>query len=378
MEQALRLLSGSQRRIAAGRIRAANSRGDREAVASPLLADYEAILRCARPLIDVRSPVEFARGQIPGAVNLPLLADAERDAVGKEYKARGRDAAVALGHRLVGGDVKASRVAAWHDFAVAHPEAVITCWRGGLRSEIAQTWLAEAGVELPRVAGGVKALRRFGLDVIEESGARRRFVLVGGRTGTGKTLVVRNAHANVDLEALANHRGSAFGAFPTPQPPPVTFENALAVALLRLPAAEPIVVEDESRTIGRLALPEPLYEAMGRAPIALLDVEYPQRVDNIYREYVLDAVEPAEHLPIRLARIEPRLGGVRYREVAELMRSAFESGDADQRAAHHRWIERLLRYYYDPMYDYQLESKMDRVVVRGGVDEVAAYLGDLA
>ena len=336
------------------------------------------MLRRDRPLIDVRSPVEFARGRVPGAVNLPLLADEERDAVGKEYKARGRDAAVALGHRLVGDDVRASRVAAWHDFAAAHPEAVITCWRGGLRSEIAQTWLAEAGIELPRVAGGVKALRRFGLDVIEESSAQRRFVLVGGRTGTGKTLVVRNAPAHVDLEALANHRGSAFGAFPTPQPPPVTFENALAVALLRLPAGEPIVVEDESRTIGRLALPESLYEAMGRAPIALLDVEYAQRVDNIYQEYVLDAVEPEEHLPIRLARIEPRLGGVRYREVAELMRSAFEATDPDeQRATHHRWIERLLRYYYDPMYDYQLKGKMDRVVMSGGVDEVAAYLRNL-
>ena len=344
-----------------------------------VLDDYADMLRRDRPLIDVRSPVEFARGRVPGAVNLPLLADEERDAVGKEYKARGRDAAVALGHRLVGGDVKASRIAAWHAFAAAHPEAVITCWRGGLRSEIAQTWLAEAGIELPRVAGGVKALRRFGLDVIEESSAQRRFVLVGGRTGTGKTLVVRNAPAHVDLEALANHRGSAFGAFPTPQPPPVTFENALAVALLRLPAGELIVVEDESRTIGRLALPESLYEAMGRAPIALLDVEYAQRVDNIYQEYVLDAVESEEHLPIRLARIEPRLGGVRYREVAELMRSAFEATDPDeQRATHHRWIERLLRYYYDPMYDYQLKGKMDRVVVRGGVDEIAAYLRDLA
>ena len=337
------------------------------------------MLRRDRPLIDVRSPVEFARGRVPGAVNLPLLADEERDAVGKEYKARGRDAAVALGHDLVGDDVKASRVAAWHAFAAAHPEAVITCWRGGLRSEIAQTWLAEAGIELPRVAGGVKALRRFGQDVIEESSAQRRFVLVGGRTGTGKTLVVRNAPAHVDLEALANHRGSAFGAFPTPQPPPVTFENALAVALLRLPAGELIVVEDESRTIGRLALPESLYETMGRAPIALLDVEYAQRVDNIYQEYVLDADEPEEHLPIRLTRIEPRLGGVRYREVAELMRSAFEATDPDeQRATHHRWIERLLRYYYDPMYDYQLKGKMDRIVVRGSVDEIAAYLRDLA
>lgn len=340
-----------------------------------LLADYESLLRSARPLIDVRSPAEFARGKLPDAVNLPLLADEERDAVGKEYKARGRDAAVALGQRLVAGDVKASRIAAWHEFAVAQPQAVITCWRGGLRSEIAQAWLAEAGVELPRVAGGVKALRRFGLDVIAKSSAQRRLVVVGGRTGTGKTLVVRRAEVHIDLEALANHRGSAFGGFPTPQPPPVTFENALAGALLRLPVSEPIVVEDESRTIGRLALPEPFYQAMGRAPIALLEVDYAQRVDNIHREYVLDAADPDQHLPARLERIEPRLGGVRYREVAALMHAAFEATDPDeQRAGHHGWIERLLRYYYDPMYDYQLKGKMDRVVMRGGADEVTEYL----
>ena len=333
--------------------------------------DYANILREVRPLIDVRAPAEFRRGTVPGAVNLPLLTDDERDAVGKTYKAHGHDAAVTLGHELVAGDVKASRVSAWHVFATEHPEALITCWRGGLRSQIAQAWLAAAGIDLPRVAGGFKALRQFCLDTIQTAGDTRRFVVVGGRTGSGKTQVVRAASSHVDLEAIANHRGSAFGGFPTSQPPPVTFENALAVALLKLAPEMPVAVEDESRTIGRLAIPAALYNAMQQAPIVLLDVDDADRIDNIYREYVVEADDPEHHLTTSLSRIERRLGGVRYREVAALMDAAFRA-DADD--VHRIWIRRLLEYYYDPMYDYQLAGKKDRIVMRGGTHEVVDYL----
>ena len=339
--------------------------------------DYATILRDARPLIDVRSPAEFRRGAVPAAVNLPLLTDAERVAVGKTYKTDGHDAAVALGHELVDKDNKASKVAVWRAFAVEHPNALITCWRGGLRSQIAQTWLADTGIDLPRIAGGFKALRHFCLDTLQAAGATRRFVVVGGRTGSGKTRVVQAASAHLDLEAVANHRGSAFGGLPTPQPPPVTFENALAVALLGLKPDKPVVVEDESRTIGRLAMPVALYNAMQRAPIVLLDVDDTDRVDNIYREYVIDADDPESHLTAALSRIERRLGGVRYREIAALMDAAFRADAAGRDDAHRLWIRRLLEYYYDPMYDYQLAGKKDRVAMRGDRVEVAAYLADL-
>lgn len=336
--------------------------------------DYATILREARPLIDVRSPAEFHRGTMPGAANLPLLTDEERDAVGKTYKTAGHDAAVALGHELVTDHNKASRVAAWRAFAVEHPQALITCWRGGLRSQIAQAWLADAGIGLPRIVGGFKALRQFCLDTIQTAGDTRRFVVVGGRTGSGKTRVVTAAQAHVDLEGIANHRGSAFGGFPTPQPPPVTFENALAVALLKLSPDDHVVLEDESRTIGRLAIPVALYNAMQQAPVVLLDVDAADRIDNIYREYVVEADDPEHHLTTSLPRIERRLGGVRYREVAALMEAAFRADTSGRRDAHHEWIRRLLEYYYDPMYDYQLASKMDRVVMQGNPREVADYL----
>ena len=334
--------------------------------------DCAELLARARPLIDIRAPSEYARGALPESVNLPLLNDEERAAVGTAYKRHGRAAAIELGHRLVCGDVKRARVEAWRAFVEAHPEAAIYCARGGLRSEIAQTWLAEAGFHQARVAGGFKALRRYCLDVLEGVG-ERRLVLVGGRTGSGKTSVLQGAPAYIDLERLANHRGSAFGAFPTPQPPPVAFENAIAVQFMRLPGDEPIVLEDESRTIGRLALPERLYEAMQRAPIALIEADDEVRARNIYREYVLEAEQPRSHLEASLARIERRLGGVRYTEVKALMDQAFNAG-ATAWPLHRRWIVRLLNDYYDPMYDYQLAGKADRVCMRGDAAEIAAAL----
>ena len=268
----------------------------------PTERDCATLLKASRPLIDVRAPAEFARGALPGAVNLPILTNDERAAVGTAYKNDGREAAVALGHRLVHEEVKHERIAAWRDFAGRHPLAAVYCWRGGLRSEMAQRWLGESGVALPRVAGGFKALRRFCLEILERSAARR-FVVVGGRTGSGKTQVVQAVANHIDLETLANHRGSSFGGHLTPQPPPVGFENALAVALLKLDANAPVVVEDESRTIGRLAIPELIYDAMQRAPIVVLEVNRATRIENIYREYVVSRLSaPA---PARRARAHP-------------------------------------------------------------------------
>ena len=336
----------------------------------PTERDCATLLKASRPLIDVRAPAEFARGALPGAVNLPILTNDERAAVGTAYKNDGREAAVALGHRLVHAEVKHERIAAWRDFAGRHPLAAIYCWRGGLRSEMAQRWLGESGVALPRVAGGFKALRRFCLEILERSAARR-FVVVGGRTGSGKTQVVQAVANHIDLETLANHRGSSFGGHLTPQPPPVGFENALAVALLKLDANAPVVVEDESRTIGRLAIPELIYDAMQRAPIVVLEVNRATRIENIYREYVVEAGYPRQRLLAALGRIQRRLGGTRYQHIAALMAEAFEQARAEP---HRQWIRRLLEWYYDPMYDYQLARKEQRIVQCGPADEMAAYL----
>lgn len=336
--------------------------------------DCRAILRDSVPLLDVRAPVEYARGAAPSAVNLPLLEDEERAAVGKAHKMSGADAALALGHRLVAGQTKHERIAAWRGFVESHPNAVICCARGGLRSRIVQQWLAEAGVAAARLRGGFKALRHCCLHVLEGCAARR-LVLVGGRTGSGKTALLRELGAHIDLERLANHRGSAFGANATPQPPPVSFEVALAAALAKTDGAL-LALEDEGRSIGRLAVPPALFDAMQRAPIAMLEADAAQRVDNIYREYVLRADAPAKHLPAALGRIQKRLGGLRYRRIAAQLDTALAAGPSAEHL-HKAWIGQLLHDYYDPMYDYQLAGKKARIAMRGSAAQVAAYVESL-
>ncbi len=345
-------------------------------------SDYRRLFLDDRPLLDVRAPVEFAQGAFPTAVNQPLLDDDERHAVGLRYKEQGHDAAVALGHALVSGERKAARIEAWAAFVRAHPDGALYCFRGGQRSRISQAWLAaEAGLTLPRIAGGYKALRRYLLDTLERHPDASAWRVVGGRTGTGKTELLQCIEPSLDLEALANHRGSAFGRQLTPQPPQIDFEHRLAIRLLKYHHTPglPLLVEDESRNIGSRTVPGPLFETLSQAPLILVEEAMPQRVERILRDYVL-AIESGYHargetdpqgavgefLLGNLDRIQRRLGGVAHRELRDLMGEALEAhrahGDLD---GHRAWIERLLSRYYDPMYDHQLEKKRHRILLRG-------------
>jgi tRNA 2-selenouridine synthase len=343
------------------------------------VADHRRVLRDRVPLIDLRAPAEFAQGAFPAAVNLPLLTDAERAAVGTRYKSCGQQAAIELGESLVSGAARAARIDAWRTFVAANPNAMLYCWRGGLRSQTAQDWLRDSGIDVPRIVGGYKALRRTCLAAISEFGASARLLVLGGRTGSGKTELLNEFPASIDLERLANHRGSAFGAAFTPQPTPIAFENALAIAALRAPAAATILVEDESRTIGRLALPDALHDALQAAPLAVLDVGRDERAARILRDYVeVPLATGVAHgeLHARFAaaadRIHRRLGGLRHAQISRWIDDAFApNAPAD---AHLRWITALLDWYYDPMYEHQLTAKQSRVVVTGDVEAVRSYL----
>jgi len=341
------------------------------------------------PLMDVRAPMEFARGAFPCAVNLPLLQDAERQRVGTCYKQDGQEAAIALGHRLVSGNIKQARLEAWQDWLRAHPGAWLYCFRGGLRSAITQQWLAEAGTTCPRIPGGYKALRQFLLETIESTSAQRQFLVLAGPTGCAKTHLLRRLTQGVDLEGLARHRGSAFGAMITPQPSQIDFENALAIAFLRQTqeTAGALVLEDESQAIGSLSVPFVLYGVMKKAPIALIDEPLERRADTILNDYIrsnlADFIQTdAEHAFARfsdyllgsLARIQRRLGGEQFVALSQMMRSALavqaSSGTTEQ---HREWISRLLQDYYDPMYRYQLSRRLDRVIFTGTGEEFLAW-----
>ena len=318
-----------------------------------------------RPLLDVRAPVEFAKGAFPNATNLPLLNDEQRHEIGICYKEHGSEAATALGHKLI-DPIRAEKVAGWTAFIEANPDALLYCFRGGQRSQITEQWLKEAGVTIPRIAGGYKAMRQSLLDVFDNLPP---ITLISGKTGVGKTELLIRYENNVDLEGLANHRGSAFGKTRTTQPAQIDFENQLAIEILK--QARSIVLEDESRLIGKVSLPLPLQEAMRNAPILLLRDTIDNRVQRISRQYVFDQLheitgpDPIAQLESEfleaLAAIQKRLGGDRYLLAKQLLLDAFKAhrqGDSD---GHGLWIEMLLTQYYDPMYEYQLEKKEGRI-----------------
>lgn len=357
----------------------------------PDSADYRALLLSGVPMLDVRAPAEFARGAFPGAVNLPLMDDDERHRVGCRYKAEGQQAAIALGHALVSGERKAMRVAAWAEFARRHPQGYLYCFRGGLRSQISQQWLREAGIDYPRVIGGYKAMRTFLIETLDAAVGECGWLVLGGLTGSGKTALLAELDSGIDLEAHAAHRGSSFGRRARPQPTQIDFENGLAIDLLRRRAAGAgtLVVEDEGRFIGSRDVPQRLYARMQASPLVWLDEPFEARVERVLQDYVVDLAAEfvAAHGPDKgfaafsermrdaLAGIARRLGGQRYERLAALLAHALQrqaqSGEVDE---HRVWIAVLLRHYYDPMYDYQREARESRIVFRGDRLAVREYL----
>ena len=339
-------------------------------------------------LIDVRAPVEFKKGHWPNSLNLPILNDDERHQVGLAYANEGPEAATRLGHKLVSGAVKTARVEAWRSQLEHHQPAAIMCWRGGQRSAIAQQWLLEAGCSVERIQGGYKALRTQAIHTLDKVAADYPWLVLGGRTGVGKTEVIQALPQAIDLEKHAEHRGSAFGGYINPaaptaptskrerhtQPGQATFENRLAVAWWR---AQPacVIVEDESRTIGTTALPESWHYRMQQAPVVWLESSMEERAAKIRSEYVdrpqqsysADIVEG--HILQACKRISRRLGGVRHTRLSSLISHAFGG-----HCSHEEWITLLLSEYYDPMYDYQYEKKRGRICFSGEAEAVLEYL----
>jgi len=365
----------------------------------PQIEDLASLFLNDVPMLDVRAPVEFEQGAFPNSINIPLMTDEEREAVGIRYKEQGQDAAILLGAELVTEEGREQRKTAWAEFFNEHSKhksgknrgGVLYCFRGGLRSQISQQWiLDETGIDQPRVTGGYKAMRRFLIDSIDRISAEIPVVILGGRTGSGKTRILKQLENSIDLEGLANHRGSAFGPTATPQPTQINFENALAIELLKQEAAgsKVLVIEDEGRNIGSVGIPQSLFDAMQKSPIVKLEVSQEERNQVSIEEYIVDtqahfdsvydekegAVKLSEHLLNSLSKIRKRLGGVRYQEAKTQMESAIElrlgSGSLDGFIP---VVKTLLVDYYDPMYDYQFEKKIGRVAFKGSVDDVLKY-----
>ena len=262
------------------------------------------------PLIDVRSPGEFDQGHIPGAINIPLFTNEERARVGTRYKQVGKDSAVILGLELIGPKlvefVKKSRRVA------PEGEVLVHCWRGGMRSG-SFAWLLEtAGMKATTLQKGYKAYRQ---EVLQTFSQPLKLLVLGGKTGSGKTDILRELAKRgeqvLDLEGLAHHKGSSFGALgQEPQPTTEQFENRLHQAWLKLDRTRRVWIEDESMSIGIVNIPSNLWSQMRSAPVAFVDVPKEWRIQRLVQEYGSFSFE---QLAAAVNRIQKRLGGQHHR-----------------------------------------------------------------
>lgn len=315
----------------------------------------EEFLGLPYPILDVRSPGEFSRGHIPGAVNLPLFTDDERAAVGTAYKLEGRDAAVLVGLGAVG-----PRMAAMVERAseVAPDRKVrLHCWRGGERSGSVGWLLDKAGfAEVATLRNGYKAFRA---QVQKSFSVQLQLRVLGGYTGTGKTetlghLKLLGAQV-IDLEALANHKGSSYGAIgELPQPSTEHFENLLWHALGQVDPTRPVWVEDESLMIGRTKIPDALFDAMRNTTLAFADMPIDQRADRLVKEYGRFGVE---ELAAATERIEKRMGPQHCKAALD----ALIAGDL-------RTTALLVLRYYDKAYAFGLDKRAAAKVMRFPAD----------
>lgn len=336
-------------------------------------------------IIDVRAPIEFSQGSLPNSVNLPLLDDNERALVGTCYKKSGREKAIELGYQIVSGANKTNKIKKWQDFLTNNPRAIITCYRGGLRSQIAQSFLSEAGVEISRIEEGYKSVRQYFIEALHEAldevTPKNNLKLLTGSTGSGKTKLlqtVQDFQPIIDLEHLAEHRGSAFGGTDLAQPAQATFENNLSYEILKLREKKPkkfILFEDESRVIGSLHLPEILFSRMRESSVIKMDVSLQDRIENIYADYIYPSEAIFSKYLNAISKIKKKLGGLRAEELLNDIRLSqrqfFEEGLL---VSNKVWIEKLLVWYYDPLYAYSLDFRKPKIEFAGPPADIIDYL----
>ena len=304
-----------------------------------------------RVVLDVRSPGEYTHGHIPGALSFPLFTDDERALVGTCYKNKGPEAALHLGLELVG-----PKMAGFVEHAqklAPHRKLAVHCWRGGKRSQSMSWLLRMAGFDVVTLVGGYKAYRQYVRDQFEQLPVS--LLVLGGKTGSGKTKILhameRLGAQVIDLERLAHHKGSAFGTIgELPQPTVEQFENTFYQALAALDFSKPVWVENESRSIGRVFIPDAFWAKIKSAPLFNIEVPDEARIQNLVSDYVgvdKDALREAFH------KIDRKLGG-------QHLKAAMEALDCDDFAT----AARIALQYYDKTYNYCLEQSTSPIIHR--------------
>ncbi|PLX11001.1 MAG: tRNA 2-selenouridine(34) synthase MnmH [Marinilabiliales bacterium] len=263
------------------------------------------------PVIDVRSPAEFENGHIPGAFNIPIFSNDERAIVGINYKNNGKENAILNGLEIVGP--KLASFVKEANKITKNKKILVHCWRGGMRSS-SMAWLFKtAGYQVDILEGGYKNYRNYSRGLFEKID---KLLVLGGFTGSGKTDILKEMEKLgvqfLDLEGIANHKGSAFGAIGQhPQPTSEQFENDLAKKLDDFDLKKPVWVEDESRQVGKCAIPDNLYAHMRNTKLIKIIVPKEIREKRLVKEY---GCFPKEPLETSIKNIERRLGGLRTKQ----------------------------------------------------------------
>jgi tRNA 2-selenouridine synthase len=295
------------------------------------------------PLIDVRAPAEFAEATIPGAVNVPIFDDAERAAVGTVYKNQGKAAARRLGVKLVAPKIPDFVAQVEEVLATTRPPGIVFCWRGGMRSYAMTSFLDLAGLPVRQLEGGHKAFRARVREFLA-AGEWGRLLVLRGMTGVGKTRLLHllrdQGYPVLDLEGLANHRGSAFGGLGLgAQPGQKRFEAMLWDELRRIPPGAYALAEGESPHIGRLVLPPKVYAALQTETTLWINASLAWRTAVILDDYpARDELKESFVRP--LTALRERLGKEKVEELLALL----------ARGAWEELVRELMVRYYDPLY----------------------------
>ncbi len=309
----------------------------------PIPLPIDAFFQHPGPMLDVRSPGEYAQGHIPGAVSFPLFSDEERAKVGTCYKQVGRDEAVELGFEIAGP--KCAEFIRQAKALAPERSLRVHCWRGGMRSG-GLGWILEmAGFKVYTLEGGYKAYRRWVRQVLSTP---KPMIILGGMTGTAKTLILQElmklGEPVIDLEHLANNRGSSYGALMLPpQPSTEHYENLLAAEWVRFSGDRPIWLEAESRRVGTCRIPDELFLQMMAAPTLEVTRSVEERLDLLVTIY--GEADP-EELVIATQRIQKRLGGQCTQAAVDFIRA----GDLRSACA-------IILDYYDRTYRHDLERR---------------------
>ncbi|MBW5446323.1 tRNA 2-selenouridine(34) synthase MnmH [Cohnella sp. CFH 77786] len=295
-------------------------------------------------LVDVRSPSEFEEATIPGSLNIPLFDDAERAEIGTIYKQESPDAAKQRGLEIVSAKLPAFI----RSFADLPGKKAVFCWRGGMRSKTTATVLSLMGIHAYRIAGGYRAYRRWVVETLETYEIRVPVYVLHGNTGTGKTSILRalkqQGYPVLDLEGLAAHRGSIFGQIGLRGHNQKTFDSLLLEELIRYEGASYLIIEAESRRIGKVVLPDFLIRKKEEGPHIWLEIPMGERV-----RYILEDYRPWKHREACMAafsHIKSRIHTPIAREIEDCLKTErYEIA-----------VEMLLKHYYDPRYAYSSEG----------------------